>query len=87
MVLLLALLGGVGMYAATGNKNVGLATGAGIAIIALLVLYQQGKADREQLEEELSRLNEQEQAYWRPVVEEPELLQKRVRDLFDEQSA
>jgi hypothetical protein len=81
-LLLLALLGGVGIYAATGNKNLGLATGAGIALIALLVLYQQGEADRSTVEKKLSQLDEQEQSYWRPVIENPKLLDERISELF-----
>lgn len=82
-MLLLALLGGLGIYAATGDKKLGLATGAGIAVIALLLLYLQGKASRDQIEEELNQLDEQEQEYWRPVIDNPELLQERMRAIFE----
>jgi hypothetical protein len=81
-LLLLALLGGVGVYAASGNKGLGFATGASIALIALLVLYQQGKADRSDLEEEIGQLDEQEQLYWRPVIEHPELIADKINELF-----
>lgn len=79
---MLALLGGIGAYAFTGNKGLSFATGAGLALIALLVLYEQGKADKKQIEEELERLDEQERAYWRPVVDHPELINDKILELF-----
>jgi len=79
--LLAALLGGIGMYAATGNKQASFAVGAGLALLALLVLYQQGKAEREQIEQELSRLPESEQDFWRPIIDNPALLEEKLKEL------
>lgn len=82
MLLLAALFIGGGTYALTGNKNLSISAGV-VALIAFLVLYEQGKTEQEQLELALNHLNEEEQAYWRPVIEDPSLWQERAKELFD----
>lgn len=81
-MLLLALIGGLIAGAATGSKKAGVITGGGIALIALLVLYAQGEEDRAKVEEKLKQLPIEDRIYWEPVLDEPELIPVKARELF-----
>lgn len=79
-MLLLALIGGLVTGAVTGNKNAGLAVGGGVALIALLALYMQGKEERAKVESELAQLPPEEQAYWKPALDTPEIIPIKLRE-------
>lgn len=79
-MLLLALVGGLVTGVVTKNTTAGLAVGGGIILVALLVLYAAGKEDRAKVEEALTQLSPDEQAYWRPVLDTPEAIPLKLRD-------
>jgi hypothetical protein len=81
-MLLLAIIGGAAIGALTNSKGIGLTAGA--AFILLALLYLNRKEDRSKfhglLELELATLPPDEQAYWKPVLDNPEQLSEKIQE-------
>ncbi len=81
-IALSGLAAGLVTYGATKNRNLSIATGiTASAIVILIGLYQRGEIDRSLVEDQLSQLPEQEQVWWRPLIDNPSLLEEKLSSL------
>lgn len=79
-LLLLAIVAGLTTGVITGNKNAGFVIGGSLALLALLMLYSQGKVNRAEVEKELEQAPIEDQVTWRPALDNPKIIPFKLRE-------